>query len=795
MLHEVREADSPRMQPLPLTFESHAALAAGLAVAAVAVGVGLYRRPAVPRASAALAVASLLLLAAAAGGPAWRRSAGDPVVVMVDLSPSTRGADYRNVAALRDRVRRLLGDTPNRTVYFAGDAAVPPADQAAGPHLPDMPADQTVWAPAAGAAVVLFSDVQFQLPPFAPPTFIVVDAAMEQPADAAVERMEVRAGDLTVTARNSGSNPRPIQVSTGLGPAMAEESVGPGGAVMSRPLPPQTAGEVTAQLARGDLWPENDTGLLVPPPPPDGERWWVGGRSAGEGWRTTAPADLPLDGPAYLRPSVIVLDNVAASDLGEGRIRRLRQYVAELGGGLVILGGDSSFAAGGYAGTALDALSPLAPHPPEPSTHWVFLVDSSGSMSSPVPAGGTRWTAAADAAARAAASLPPQDPVSVGGFAATVEWWVRSKPASALAGGSLPPAGTRASGPTELRRALESAASLAPAGPPVELILLTDANAPVDDPASLAAVLREKRVRLHMLDIGGATGEGLAALRQLVDATGGTPLGETDPAGWAAAARRLTRAAAADRLVRAPARVQFLGPLAGTPPRTAAAPWNRTWLKPGATSVGAGPADQGPLAATWEAGEGRVVAAGFSAPPDAVSPFVRLAGRAPRDPRLRVEWESGTTLRVTVNATAPGDGGGPPSYLNALTLTLEVRDASGAGSAGSPHILTVPQVAPGRYELAAAAPSGPAFATLRSEGRAVERVAIASRYPAEFSRIGNDRRAMQDLADRTGGAVIEPSATGPLPPSAGRRTVSLTSAFATAAAACLGAALIRWRVG
>jgi hypothetical protein len=394
---------------------------------------------------------------------------------------------------------------------------------------------------------------------------------------------------------------------------------------------------------------------------------------------------------------------------------------------------------------------------------------------------------------RALPGLPPADPVTVGGFAGGVEWWVRGQPAADVRAEAVPPATARASGPTELRRALESAARAGgAAGPAVELVVLTDANAPVDDPAALASQMRGQKVRLHLLDIGDGSGQGLAALRQLVQATGGTLLQQSDPAAWAQAVRKLTRTAAPDQLVRTAARVRFVGPLEGTPPRDVAPPWNRTWLKSGAAEVARG-GDEGPLAATWRAGEGAVVAAAFGASPDDAEPFARLVARPPRDPRLRVTWEPGEKLTVTVEAVERPANEAGGEYLNGLPLALELTDLSGVRPA-APRTVPVSQVAPGRYEAAVDAPREPTLATLRHAGRAVERVAVAGRYAPEFEHVGNDRLAMRALAARTGGAVVEPSQQSPLHlPAPEEGGVALSSWLAALGATLLAAALVWWR--
>src|SRR5690606_23779935 len=93
--------------------------------------------------------------------------------------------------------------------------------------------------------------------------------------------------------------------------------------------------------------------------------------------------------------------------------------------------GDRSFAAGDYSGTALEDLSPLASSPPAPTTHWILLADSSGSMAGR-SGSGTRWARAAEALGRLVPALPPEDLVSLGNFSGGVQWWVEGRPARDL---------------------------------------------------------------------------------------------------------------------------------------------------------------------------------------------------------------------------------------------------------------------------------------------------------------------------------------------------------------------------
>ncbi len=110
-------------------------------------------------------------------------------------------------------------------------------------------------------------------------------------------------------------------------------------------------------------------------------------------------------------------------------------------------------------------------------------------------------------------------------------------------------------------------------------------------------------------------------------------------------------------------------------------------------------------------------------------------------------------------------------YLNGLAVTLRVGDG---------RRLAVPQTGPGTYATSVTAPAGRRSPRCACGGRVVERFAVPGRYPPEFDAVGTDRAALRALADRTGGAVVEPSATAPLTfPGPPRRT-DLTPPLATA---------------
>lgn len=750
---------------------------AGAALAALAAGIVLLRRPTVPGLTAGLALAGLLLVALGAGGLTWQRATPQPVVVMVDVSPSTRTAEYRDRSALLRRIRELLGTTPYRLQFFSEDNLK--ADPGSA-HLADVPADHTNYAPPTAAAVLLFSDCRFALPEQSPPAYVVVDPGLEDTDDASVADLEVRGSKASVTINNAGG-PRRI-ILTGMASDATGATAPIGSTVNSHALIPH-ATKVSAELSPGDPWPENDLLSAAVPSSAEHERWWVGPTSPGPDWRQMTPAQLPDDPAAYLSPAVIVLENVPASDLSDTQQQRLRQYVRDLGGGLVILGGDRAFAAGGYAGSALEAMSPLASNPPAPTTQWVVLVDASGSMAADAD-GSTRWKLVTDAASAVLPHLPAQDLVSVGGFAENVDWWITARPAHEARSTAIPPAESYPHGPTNLQPALEAVAAGADGKAPVELLVLSDFDAQLTGIPDLTALLKSKHVRLNLLAIG--RGSALPALRHVAQATGGATLTQFDPAKWSAAARDLARAASARPLERDPVMAHFEGDASAAGMWRAAA-WNRLWLKQSAAPLAQMQRNgqSVPLAARWNAGEGQALAVAFDMPPARVDALARLVARPPHDPRFRINWATGPHLRAAIDAI---DGG---KYLNGLRVTLELSDAFGEGNLVS---YPVPQTGPGRYELEVPAPRSPGVASIRAEGQVIGRVAIAGRYAPEFDAVGNDHAAMNELARRTGGKVVLPSSTAPLHFRWPRQSFPLSSLLACAGAALVALGLGWWRL-
>jgi len=665
---------------------------------------------------------------------------------MVDLSPSTRGAHFQNPDFLRRRLGQLIGDARFRLIAFA--AKNRPLDPA-GP-FDEMPADRTVFSPPNADAIVLFSDARFDVPDQSPPVYVALDEGLENVADGSVRDLEIRGNTLAAMIANSGP-PREASFPDSTMP------VGTGTFLVTRPIPDGVS-TVTVKLNPSDLWPENDSLTLAIAPAPASEKWWIGQNPPGDGWRSIAPERTSVLTEQYLGPAVIVIDNQPAERFTPAQLDCLVQYVRDLGGSLLIVGGDHALAAGGYPGTAMEQISPLASSPPTPAMRWLLLADGSGSMAQDIGGGVSRWQAATGAIVKLLPALPPSDPVQIGQFSDAVKWWLGPGTVADAAKAPLPPRGLLPHGPTNLESALEQIAdqaegkasaaegkaSAADANLPRALLLLSDCDAQFDHPDELASLMSKKHVRLYVLAI--ARGSGLETIRRISADSGGTVAEEFDPQKWARSMRILSKAALPPAIEREPVTVVFENG-AKSLGKTTVAVWNRSWLKPDAERwAGTIRRDSDvPMAGYWRVGSGCVASTAFQPDDHEIESLASLIAEKPRDPRFSVQLETGVRLHVTVDAAEAG------RFLNDLAITLEL-----AGDDGK-HETALEQTAPGRYETSVDSSRESRIATLRIAGETIDRFAVAGRYAPEFDAVGNDHAAMEKLAQDSGGEIIWPS--------------------------------------
>jgi uncharacterized membrane protein len=142
-----------------------------------------------------------------------------------------------------------------------------------------------------------------------------------------------------------------------------------------------------------------------------------------EAGATGVPADLG----GLAGYDVVVLSDIRAADLAPSQIEALASYVRDLGGGLVLMGGDKGMGPGGYARTPIEEVSPvsfdLKQERRRASLAEVIGIDISGSMGAK-EGGYTKLELANEAAARSAALLGPGDMLGVEHVDTAVKWSV-----------------------------------------------------------------------------------------------------------------------------------------------------------------------------------------------------------------------------------------------------------------------------------------------------------------------------------------------------------------------------------
>lgn len=142
---------------------------------------------------------------------------------------------------------------------------------------------------------------------------------------------------------------------------------------------------------------------------------------------TGSTSAVPADLAGLAAYDLVVFSDVRASDISPGQIEAIASYTRDLGGGLLLLGGERSFGPGGYARTPLEEVSPvsfdLKQERRRASLAEVISIDYSGSMSASVGSY-TKLDLANEAAARSALLLGGTDRLGVAHVDTTNTWTI-----------------------------------------------------------------------------------------------------------------------------------------------------------------------------------------------------------------------------------------------------------------------------------------------------------------------------------------------------------------------------------
>ncbi len=483
------------------------------------------------------------------------------------------------------------------------------------------------------------------------------------------------------------------------------------------------------------------------------------------------PSGLPADLVGLAPYAAVVLVDVPARELSSAQMQVVQSYVRDLGGGLVCVGGPTSYGVGGYYRTPLEETLPvemqIKDEKRRPTLAIVFIIDHSGSMEES-SGGVAKVELAKEAAVRSLELLYPTDRVGVIAFDESASWVVPMTDLSNPAAVKSRVGTIRGGGGTDILAGVQAMAKVLPSDPASvkHVILLTDGGAdPTGIPELIKKLHDENGITLTTVGVGQ---DAASYLQHLADLGGGRYHFTTNPASipsiFTEETSLVTRSYIEEHafypLQASPSAVlsgiraipQLLGYVATTAKDTA--------QKVLVSDLG------DPILASWQYGLGRAVAFTSDATGrwakdwqgwDKYAAFwaqtVRSAirDRAPSSLELRVQDQGGIS-QITLDAQSQaGD------YLDGYQTQVRLVDPQGAV-----QTVDLQQVAPGEYtgQFQAVQPGSymlnvTAAPAQGSEGQALSEIAGWNLgYSAEYRLQFADPKLLEQIAAAGGGSLL-----------------------------------------
>jgi Mg-chelatase subunit ChlD len=480
---------------------------------------------------------------------------------------------------------------------------------------------------------------------------------------------------------------------------------------------------------------------------------------------------LPASMHELLDYDLVILDNVSGFDLSLAKMELLEHYVRDTGGGVVKIGGDRSYAAGGYHGTPVERLLPVTMNVKTevkiPSLSVVFVLDRSGSMGSKTQ-GEEKLAIAKRAALSSIDLLNRLDRVGILAFDSVREWIVSPTEAAMRRPIAEKLRDLKVGGGTDLYGALEEAHRVMRKEPSrvKHLIVLSDGlTEGKKDFDSLGTRIAADGITVSTVAMGGDADKALMA--RLAELGKGRHYHTEDPANVPRIFTSETLAITRDLVVEGnirPRRVHGGEPIQGFGAEAfpALGGYQRTFAKPAAEVLLAG-RDEDPLLVAWRYGLGKAVA--FTS--DLSGRWGRRWVQWPEFGRFVSQTARWTMRRSGNESFAPrfqwhGRRGvmsvdvldRDDRFVNGLALEATVMDPS-RGSRRTP----LEQVAPGRYHGEFPVPRpGRYYITLAGRAGQIHvgprTFGLAIPYSSEYLDLGVDQRLLRDIAGITGGRLL-----------------------------------------
>jgi Ca-activated chloride channel family protein len=478
----------------------------------------------------------------------------------------------------------------------------------------------------------------------------------------------------------------------------------------------------------------------------------------------TDGAALPGTLAGFLPYDGVILDNVPGFGLSYEKMETLEKYVRDAGGGLLMLGGENSFGAGGYYKTPVERALPVDMDVKSqiqmPRLSLVIVADKSGSMGGMATTGEAKIDVVKSAAFSAVELLNPFDRAGLLAFDADFEWTVplteagnRDQIARELS--TLSPGGG-----TILYPALEEAhrALTASPSPLRHIIVLSDGLTNPGDFERLVGRIARDAITVSTVAVGDDADKALLA--RIATWGGGRFYAASDPRavprifmtetilvsrGLLIEKRFLPSVWSANEIIGGISADQ-LPPLDG---------FVLSYMKNGAEKVLTALYDA-PLLAAWRYGLGK--SAAFTADMGnrwgaswaAWDQFPRFAAQL-------VRWIEKTGSADVLHPQLSLSGGKGSVRVDAhdelgrFVNGVDIQ-ATALGPGGTREQVPIPQTGPGLYEGSFRAElAGDYVVTISAPAHAPRTLGVSRPYSDEYRILGADARLLDRLAESTGG--------------------------------------------